>query len=113
MDHSHREAGTHDVVDSASEASRASLLAALLRGTSLESAVPLALEIVGRDPMARAASFEGDLLRALMEVGGDFWSRHPSLYEDYRAAVRNAAAVRRRMPIDIRLRFWSPLSNPS
>jgi len=113
MHNSDGEADAHGLTGSASEASRAALLAALMRGTSLEAAVPLALEIVGRDPMARAASFEGDLLRALMEVGGDFWSRHPSLYEDYRAAVRNAAAVRRRMPIDIRLRFWSPHSNPT
>jgi hypothetical protein len=97
----------------ASESSRAALLAALISGSCLASAVPVALDIVARDPMARAASFEGDLLRALMEVGGDFWSRHPKLYDEYRAAVRNAAAVRRRLPLDLRLRFWSPLPSGS
>lgn len=96
-----------------SESSRAALLAALISGSCLASVVPVALEIVARDPMARAASFEGDLLRALMEVGGDFWSQHPELYVEYRAAVRNAAAVRRRLPVDLRLRFWSPLPNQS
>jgi len=96
-----------------SEALQAALLAALMAGKSLASVVPIALEIVARDPMVRAASFEGDLLRALMEVGGDFWARHPQLYDEYRAAVRNAAAVRRRLPLDLRLRFWSPLSSPS
>jgi hypothetical protein len=113
MDYSGAETGMQEFEDGGSEASRAALLAALMRGTRLESAVPLALEIVGRDPMVRAASFEGDLLRALMEIGGDFWSHHPELYDEYRAAVRNAAAVRRRLPLELRLRFWSPLSNPS
>jgi CDI immunity proteins len=96
-----------------SSVSRAALLAALMSGSSLASAVPAALEIVARDPLVRAASFEGDLLRALMEVSGDFWSHHPRLYDEYRAAVRNAAAARRRLPAHLRLRFWSPLSGPS
>lgn len=92
------------------EMSRAELLAALLRGACLTAVVPLALAIVVREPLVRAVSFEGDLLRALMEVGGDFWARHPQLYDQYRSAVRDAAAARRRLPLDSRLRFWSPLS---
>jgi hypothetical protein len=113
MDHAEDRVERRESEAADSDASRAALLDALISGSCLASVVPVALEIVARDPMARAASFEGDLLRALMEVGGDFWSRHPELYGEYRAAVRNAAAVRRRLPLDLRLRFWSPLPSGS
>ena len=113
MDHAEHEIDMREFGDLESKVSRSALLAALIDGSCLASAVPIALEIVGRDPMVRVASFEGDLLRALMEVGGDFWSRHPELFDEYRAAVRNAAAARRRMPQDMRLRFWSLLPNQS
>ena len=113
MDHAEDKIDMRDSGNFESKVSRSALLAALISGSCLASVVPIALEIVGRDPMVRVASFEGDLLRALMEVGGDFWSRHPALFDEYRAAVRNAAAARRRMPQDIRLRFWSPLPNHS
>jgi hypothetical protein len=113
MDHAEDEIGIQELGNLGSTASRSALLAALLGGSCLASVVPVALEIVERDPMVRVASFEGDLLRALMEVGGDFWSRHPALFDQYRAAVRNAAAARRRMPQHLRLRFWSPLPSQS
>lgn len=113
MDHAEDKVERRETEAADSEASRGALLAALISGSCLASVVPVALAIVARDPMARAASFEGDLLRALMEVGGDFWSRHPELYDEYRTAVRNAAEVRRRLPVDLRLRFWSPLASGS
>ena len=113
MDGAEDENARQEPGDGDSAATRARLLAALLSGSRLASVVPIALEIVARDPLVRAASFEGDLLRALMEIGGDFWSHHPELYDEYRAAVRNAAAARLRLPVELRLRFWSPLSNPS
>ena len=85
------------------------LLAALVKGKCLETAVPEAIEFVGYDPLTMAGSFPGDLLRSLMEVPDEFWSRHPMLYQQYRAAVRAGAQARLQLPAESRLAFWSPL----
>jgi hypothetical protein len=85
------------------------LLAALVNREYLETAVPEAIELVGPDPLIMAGSFPGDLLRALMEVPDKFWSRHPKLYQRYRAAVRAGAQARLQLPAESRLTFWSPL----
>lgn len=88
------------------------LLAALIRGRHLSAIVPIALARVERDPLVRAAHFRGDLMRGLMEVPGAFWGRHAVLYDRYREALRRSAALRRRLPVEERMRFWSPLPAP-
>ena len=85
------------------------LLVSLASGDSLDAAVPAALEIVEGEPLAAAACFPGDLLRALMEVPGSFWAPNPGLYERYLAVVRAGAAARRRLPLEQRMAFWGPL----
>ena len=85
------------------------LLAALVNREHLEAAVREAIELVGHDPLIMVASFPGDLLRALMEVPDEFWSRHPELYQQYRAAVRAGAQARLQLPAESRLAFWSPI----
>jgi hypothetical protein len=85
------------------------LLAALVNREHLETAVPEAIESVGLDPLIMVGSFPGDLLRALMEVPDEFWSRDPKLYQQYRAAVRAGAQARLQLPAESRLAFWSPL----
>jgi hypothetical protein len=85
------------------------LLAALVNREHLETAVPEAIESVGLDPLIMVGSFPGDLLRALMEVPDEFWSRYPKLYQQYRAAVRAGAQARLQLPAESRLAFWSPL----
>lgn len=91
------------------EASLAEVLTALVNGSCLGAAVPIALARVERDPLASTGCFDGDLMRGLMEVPGPFWGRHPRLYERYREALRQCAALRRRMPPEERMKFWSPL----
>lgn len=88
------------------------VLVALLHGRCLSAAVPIALARVERDPLVRASHFDGDLMRGLMEVPGEFWGRHPPLYARYREALRRSASLRRRLPAEERMRFWSPLSAP-
>jgi hypothetical protein len=90
-------------------ASLAELLRALVNGWYLSAVVPIALARVERDPLANAGCFDGDLMRGLMEVPGAFWGRHPRLYDRYREALRQSAALRRRMAPEDRMRFWSPL----
>lgn len=85
------------------------LLAALLSGSSLDAAVPTALALVERDPLATCGRFRGDALRALMEVPGLFWTRHPHWYARYLMALRTAAGARRRLPDDERMEFWNTL----
>jgi hypothetical protein len=85
------------------------LLVALVHGWCLGAVVPLALARVERDPLASAGCFAGDIMRGLMDVPGGFWGRHPRLYDRYRAALRASAALRRRLPYDERMQFWSPL----
>jgi hypothetical protein len=82
------------------------MLGALRSGASLSTVVPAALAILEQDPLATAGLFDGDLLRALMEVEGAFWSRHAVLYDRYRAAVRRAALARRSMAPEVRSQFW-------
>lgn len=85
------------------------LLVALVRGEELGVVVPVALEIVGASPLTSAGCFRGDLLRGLMEVPGSFWGACPQLYERYRSALRAAAALRRQLPREERMEFWSRL----
>ena len=87
------------------------LLISLVNGWRLSSAVPAVLEIVEKDPLASAGTFRGDLLRALMEVPGSFWSRHPTLFSRYRDAVRAGAMARRALPPDLRAEFWNALAD--
>ena len=91
------------------EASLSEILTALVRGWCLGAVVPIALARVERDPLVRAEQFDGDLMRGLMEVPGNFWGRHPRLYARYREALRQSAALRRRLPAEERMKFWSPL----
>lgn len=86
------------------------VLEALVRGWCLGAVVPIALARVERDPLANAGYFDGDLMRGLMEVPGAFWGRHPRLYDRYREALRQSAALRRRLPPEERMKFWSPLA---
>jgi len=72
-------------------------------------AVPQALLILERDPLASAGYFAGDLLRRLMELPPAFWGRQPVLYQRYREVVRAAAGARRRMPVSVRRAFWQDL----
>lgn len=87
----------------------ADLLESLLRGEALGAVVPVALDAVERDPLASGGHFRGDLLRALMEVPGRFWGRHPQLFDRYQAVVRASAEARRRLPAEQRMSFWEPL----
>jgi hypothetical protein len=91
------------------DASLAELLRALVNGWCLEAVVPIALTRAEQNPLANAGRFDGDLVRGLMEVPGAFWGRHPRLYDRYREALRRNAALRRRMPAEERMKFWSPL----
>ncbi len=89
------------------------LLVSLVQGIGLDTAVPVAIELVGRDPLVSAGQFRGDVLRALMEVPGGFWGRYPHLFDRYREALRAGAALRRGLPPDRRFEFWNPLGIPS
>jgi hypothetical protein len=91
------------------DASLSEVLRALVHGWCLGAVVPIALARVVRDPLTNAGCFDGDLMRGLMEVPGAFWGRHPRLYDRYREALRQSAALRRRLPADERMKFWSPL----
>lgn len=85
------------------------LLTALVNGWCLGAVVPMALAAVERDPLVSAGSFSGDLMRGLMEVPGAFWGKHARLFDRYRAALRESAARRRRLPPEERMMFWSPI----
>ena len=85
------------------------VLAALVAGAELSAAVPLALDLVERDPLLSAGRFPGDLLRGLMAVPGQLWGRHPWMYERYQAALRAGAALRRHLPVEQRMAFWDAL----
>lgn len=90
-------------------ASLREVLTALVHGWCLGAVVPIALARVEREPLVSAGQFDGDLMRGLMEVPGAFWGRHPRLYDRYRAALRESAVLRRRLPHEERMKFWSPL----
>jgi hypothetical protein len=85
------------------------LLVALVHGLSLPVVVPVTLAIVESNPLATAGCFDGDLLRGLMEVRGEFWAAQPQFYERYRAVVRRCAWLRRDLPAERRMEFWSRL----
>ena len=91
------------------EAPGRELLVALLAERCPAAIVATALDRVERDPLCTVGYFPGDLLRGLMEVQGGFWTRHPWLYARFLGALRAGAAVRRRLPPEQRMSFWTPL----
>ena len=93
----------------AAAASGRDLLIALVHGSCLSAVVPMALDLVERDPLHTVGLFRGDLLRGLMEVPGSFWGSYPRLYDRYRTALRAGADLRRRLPPGERMEFWSLL----
>ena len=95
------------------ETSDRELLTALTSGWCLGAVVPIALDRVEREPLRSAGRFDGVLLRGLMEVPSGFWSRHPRLHARFLAALRAAAALRRTLPPEERMRFWTPLGQPA
>lgn len=88
------------------------LLVALVHGWCLSVVVPMALDLVEDDPLTSAGQFAGDLLRALMEVPGGYWGRHPRQYGRYRASLRASALRRRELSPEARMTFWEPLVIP-
>jgi hypothetical protein len=85
------------------------LLVAMLAGRCAAALVATALDHVERDPLCTVGYFRGDLLRGLMEVQGAVWTRHPWLYARFLGALRAGAAMRRRLPPEQRMSFWTPL----
>lgn len=83
------------------------LYAALRTGADLGNAVPAALDVLDRDPLASAGYFRGDLLRALIDLPPEFWRRNRELFRRYQAAVRAGAIARRCLPREERMEFWS------
>jgi len=88
------------------------LLVALVHGWCLSVVVPMTLDLVEDDPLASSGQFAGDLIRALMEVPGSYWGRHPRQYARYRAALRASALRRRELSPEERMTFWEPLAVP-
>ncbi len=86
------------------------LLAALVKGTCTESDIEHALAALAPDPLVRVYAFRGDLLRAMMEVPNAVWGRHPTLYKEYREAVRAGALARKDLPAERKEEFWSELT---
>lgn len=104
-----RVASTRRTKPSGPAGAHALLLEALGNGRRLATVVPRALAAVREEPLADAGKFPGALVRGLMNVPATFWARHAALYDEYRAAVRAAAAARRALPHEERMLFWSPL----
>jgi hypothetical protein len=88
---------------------RRELLESLVDGRALDAAVPAALDILEREPLAAAACFPGDLLRGLMQLPRRYWVPNGGLHARYLAVVRAAAAARRRLPPEQRMAFWEAL----
>lgn len=87
----------------------AGLLSALPSQQSLAGIVPRVLPILERDPLACGGHFPGDLLRALMEIGGTYWVKHEHDYARYRAVLRRAALERRGNSRVEHSAFWTEL----
>jgi hypothetical protein len=49
----------------------------ICQNISLQRLVPLALDLLDRDPLTDAELSEGDLLLALLHAEPEFWHRHP------------------------------------
>jgi hypothetical protein len=54
---------------------------------SLDRLVPLAIERLREDPLARGDMYEGDLLAAVLHTETDFWRRNPALAEQVRSIL--------------------------
>lgn len=88
------------------------LLSSTIDTHDLSTAVRATLSVVEEDPIATAGRFRGDLLRALMRLGGRYWTAHPDEYSRYRAALRNAALLRRGSGDAATVEFWDRLEKP-
>jgi len=48
------------------------------QGISFRFLVPLALEVLEREPLVEADHYPGDLLASVLRIEGGTWSRHPA-----------------------------------
>nr|WP_281425939.1 contact-dependent growth inhibition system immunity protein [Polymorphospora rubra] len=53
----------------------------------LSHLVPIALDLLQNDPMAEGDMYEGDLLRAVLRIGPDFWAAHTDLLQRLHAVI--------------------------
>lgn len=101
--------GVRRLTVSTKDTSAQELLEALVHRERLDIVVPETLGILERDPLASGGCFTGDLLRALLELPGAYWSRNASMHARFLSALRAGALARRSLPPDVRMEFWSPL----
>ncbi len=59
--------------------------------------VPLALEVLEREPLAEGDFYPGDLLKSLLGVSGEFWHREPEWRERLHGVVARVAPVPREL----------------
>jgi uncharacterized protein (UPF0335 family) len=55
--------------------------------------VPITLEKLEAEPLAKGDCYPGDLLRAILKVGGPFWERHADWLRRTREVVRKAESL--------------------
>jgi hypothetical protein len=63
------------------------------QGIGLLFLVPLALEVLDREPLAEGAYCPGDLLEAVLSIGEEFWNQHPDWYGHVQAIVGRMSQV--------------------
>lgn len=85
----------------------ADLYEAIRHRVDLATIVPLALDVLERDPLASAGFFRGALLRALIDLPANFWGDNPAAFARYQDAVRAGALARRSLPSAERMEFWT------
>jgi hypothetical protein len=60
------------------------------QGMSLPYLIPLALEVLEEDPLADGDFFRGDLLKAVLDGGQEYWSSRPELVQRLRKIIHRA-----------------------
>ena len=61
---------------------------------ALEYVLPLALNVLEKNPVAAGDFYEGDLLEAVERVGNEFWQASPILREKWLTIVEKAAPLK-------------------
>jgi len=59
----------------------------------LQFLVPLALEMLEKDPLAEGNYYRGDLLNVVLDIPGSFWNVHVDMRDALRRVVTKASEL--------------------
>jgi CDI immunity proteins len=76
----------------------------LNQGIGIAFVLPLAVDVLERDPLAEGDFYPGDLLQSVLNVSTEYWSAHPRLKKRLESSLRKRKSEVETRPISEEIR---------